>query len=194
MTEQPTTDEPTKAAPDLNADAGKHATDQATEFGNSLFAWTTLTFDDGSTMEIPPQPSLRQLDDECLAAYDQLIVEAESYDREEIELPERTVTDGDGAVMVLPPETKKGNYRHPYHKGGVLVTPPWEVQEVQTAIGPEQYALLRTKKIKGRKAGAGDVRRIWNEQGLRMMERQKSDTFREGGSSDLAPVAAPDSK
>jgi hypothetical protein len=190
------TDAATDAAetPNVNADAGRHATDQATEYDASIFAWTTLRFDDGSSMQIPPQPSLRQLDDDCLAEYDRLMVEAESYDREDIELPERTIKDDEGNEMTLPAETKKGPYRQPYHKGGVLLSPPFEVQEVKAAIGPEQYELLRSKTINGRRAGAGDVRRIWNESGLRLMERQKRDSKSSDSTGDLAPVAAPDSQ
>lgn len=190
------TDAATEAAetPDVNADAGRHATDQATEYDASIFAWTTLTFDDGSSMQIPPQPSLRQLDDDCLAAYDQLIVEAESYDREDIELPERTIKDDEGNEMTLPAETKKGAYRQPYHKGGELVSPPFEVQEVKAAIGADQYEFLRSKTINGRRAGAGDVRRIWNEAGLRLMERQKRDSKSADSTGDLAPVAPADSQ
>lgn len=191
---QPTPAAESTPADDPNADAGRHATDQATEYDSSIFAWTTLTFDDGSSMQIPPQPSLRQLDDDCLAAYDQLIVESQSYDREDIELPERTIKDDEGNEMTLPAETKKGAYRQPYHKDGVLVSPPWEVQEVATAIGPEQYQELRSKTINGRRAGAGDVRRIWNEQGMRLMERQKRDSKSADSAGDLAPVAAPDSQ
>lgn len=191
---QPTPAAESTPADDPNANAGRYATDQATEYGASIFAWTTLTFDDGSSMQIPPMPSLRQLDDDCLAAYDQLIVESESYDREDIELPERTVKDDEGNEMTLPAETKKGPYRQPYHKDGVLLSPPWEVREVQAAIGPEQYAELRSKTINGRRAGANDVRRIWSEQGLRVMERQKRDSKSSDSTGDLAPVAAADSQ
>lgn len=191
---QPLSAESTTPADDPNANAGRQATDQATEYDGSIFAWTTLTFDDGTSIQIPPQPSLRQLDDDCLAEYDRLMVEAESYDREDIELPERTVRDDEGNEMILPAETKKGPYRQPYHKDGVLVSPPWEVQEVRAAIGAEQYELLRSKKINGRRAGAGDVRRIWNENGLRLMERQKRDSKSADGAGDLAPVAPADSQ
>lgn len=193
MTEQPTTDEPTKA-PDPNADAGKHATDQATEYGNDVFGWHELTFDDGTTLQVPPHPNLRQLDDDCLGAYDRLTVESKSYDREEISLPERTIKGDDGSEMVLPPETKPGDYVYPYHKGGVLVSPPFEVQEVQAAIGPEEYALLRSKTIKGRRANAGDVSRLWKEQGLRLMERQKSDSKSADSANSVAAVPAADSQ
>lgn len=172
-----------------NADAGRHATDQATEYDGSIFSWTTLTFDDGTSIQIPPQPNLRQLDDDCLAAYDQLTVEAESYDHEDI--PESKVTGDDGKEVVIPAHKK---YRQPYHKDGVLVSPPWEVQEVRAAIGPEQYELLRSKTINGRRAGAGDVRRVWNEAGLRLMERQKRDSKSADSAGDLAPVAAADSQ
>ncbi|MBX9638356.1 hypothetical protein ACX9NE_26765 [Mycobacterium sp. ML4] len=191
---QPTPASESAPADDPNANAGRIATDQATEYDASIFAWTTLRFDDGSSMQIPPQPSLRQLDDDCLAAYDRLIVESESYDREVIELPERTIKDDDGNEMTLPAETKEGPYRQPYRKDGVLLSPPWEVQEVQAAIGPEQYEFLRSKMIDGRRAGAGDVRRIWSEQGLRLMERQKRDSKSADSTGDLAPVAAADSE
>lgn len=179
--------------PDPNADAGRHAAEQAKEY-DSVFAPLTLTFDDGTTLEIPPQPSLRMLDDDCLEAYDRLIFEAESYDREEISLPERKVKDDEGNEMVLPAETKKGGYIIPYRKDRVLISPPWEVQEVQAALGPENYELLRSKKINGRRACAGDVRRKWNEQGLRLMERQKSDSKSQDSADSVAAVPAPDSQ
>lgn len=186
-------EQPSSPEPDLNADAGRHAAEQAKEY-DSVFAPLTLTFDDGTTMEIPPQPSLRMLDDDCLDAYNRLVVEAESYDREEIHLPERTVKDDEGNEMTLPAETKLGNYLLPYRKDGVLISPPWEVQEVQAAIGQENYALLRSKTIKGRRASSADVRRLWNEQGLRLMERQKRDSKSADSTGDLAPVAAADSQ
>lgn len=186
---QPLSADSTPPADDPNANSGRLATDQATEYDASIFAWTTLTFDDGTKMQIPPQPNLRQLDDDCLAAYDQLIVESESYDHEDI--PESTVTGDDGKEVVIPAHKK---YRQPYHKGGVLLNPPWEVQEVRAAIGPDQYELLRSKTINGRRAGAGDVRRIWNEAGLRLMERQKRDSKSADSTGDLAPVAASDSQ
>ena len=188
------TDAATEAAetPDVNADAGRHAAEQAKEY-DSVFASHTMTFDDGTTLEIPPQPSLRMLDDDCLEAYDRLIFESESYDR--ADLPERSVKDADGNVMTLPAEPGKGALLGPpYRKDGKLISPPWEVQEVQAVLGPEAYAVLRSKTIKGRKANAGDVRRIWNEQGLRIMERQKSDSKSPAGADGVAAVPASDSQ
>ena len=67
-----------------------------------------LTLDDGTVIEIPPHPNLRMLDDDALAAWDQLWFDLEDYDHHEITLPERVVRDADGTEMVLPPETRQG--------------------------------------------------------------------------------------
>ena len=65
---------------------------------------------------MPPHPNLRMLDDDALAAWDQLWFELESYDHHEVTLPERVVKDADGTEMVLPPETRQGALKVPYRK------------------------------------------------------------------------------
>ncbi|AXN50935.1 hypothetical protein MMRN_38400 [Mycobacterium marinum] len=177
--------------------AGVQAAEQAAEYNNLLFASLTLRFDDGTSMSIPPQPSLRMLDDDCLAAYDELHFEAESYDRgPDVIIPEHQALDKDGKPTgaTIPEEIVKGNLLVPYRKEGKLVSPPFDVREVMAVLGEEKYRELRSKTIDGRPACAADVRRLWGEQGLKLMERQKSDSKSPEGPSVLASLAAPDSQ
>ena len=179
-----------------SADAARHAREQAKEY-DSPFAPGQLTFDDGSTMEIPPDPRLRMLDDDCLEAYDELLFESESYDRgPDVIIPEHQALDKDGKPTgaTIPEETVRGPLLTPYRKDGVLVKPPWEVKVVRAALGGDKYAELRCKQINGRSANAGDVWKLWSAQGLVLMERQAADPKSGGSSGDLAPVAAPDSE
>lgn len=188
----------TQPNPTEIADAGAQAAEQAAEYNSILFATMTLQFDDGSTMQIPPQPSLRMLDDDCLAAYDQLLFETESYDRgPDVIIAEHQALDKDGKPTgaVIPEETVKGPLLGPpYRKDGVLVSPPFEVREVMAALGDDKYKELRSKTIDGRPACAADVRRLWGEQGLKLMERQKSDSKSSEGPGVLAPLAKADSQ
>lgn len=178
--------------------AGQQAAEQAAEYNSILFAPLTLHFDDGTSLPIPPQPQLRMLDDDCLAAYDQLLFETESYDRApDVVIPAHEALDKDGKPTgaKIPEETVKGPLLGPpYRKDGVLVSPPYEVREVQAALGDEKYKLLRSKTIEGRPACAADVRRLWGQQGLKLLERQKVDPKSAESSSVLETLAAPDSQ
>lgn len=181
------------------SNASAESREQATAYG-SIFAPHKLTFDDGTTMEIPPHPSLRMFDDERQADYDQLMFEAESYERgPDIFIPEQKVKDSAGNELTLPADTRPGNLLVPYRRknaDGVIevVRPPHEVKVVQAAIGPEAYELLRSKKIDGQQAGARHVWQVWNEQGTSLVKRQVADPKSDGGSGDLADVPASDSK
>lgn len=173
-------------------EAAAEARAQAVEY-DSVFSPITLTLDDGEVIEIPPHPNLRILDDDILAAYEELIFEAESYDRgPEIYIPEQKAKDRAGNEITLPSETRPGALLVPYRKNGKLISPPHTVRVVQVVLGEQDYARLRAGKIDGRRGSAGEVWRIWNEQSQRLLDRQRADSKSDGGGVDLAPVPAPD--
>lgn len=185
---QPSTPE----AKPTSSHAGKEALDQAEEY-DGIFAWLELTFDDGDTMKIPPPPDCRLFEtEEQLIAYDDLVVEKESFDRQG--LPERTVKDDEGNEMTLPADPKKGPLVWPpYRKDGVPVK-GYEARVVRTALGDEKYDLLLTKMIDGHRAGYADVHLLWTRRGEKIMEREASDPKSKGSAGDLAAVAATDSE
>ena len=146
----------------------------------SVFAPTALELDDGTVIDIPPHPNLRMLDDDRQAAYEELLFETESYDRlPDIHFPEQTLDSG----AVIPADTKRGALLEPYRKGGELIKPPHSVRVVQAALGEDVYTVLRAG---GR--SAADVWRIWNEQGLRITERQAADSKSNGSALGVAAL------
>lgn len=190
----------TQPIPDPNTDAGAKAAEQATAYGNDIFAIKDLRLDDGTIIKIPPHPTLRLLDDDALADLDQLEFDLESYDRHpDIYVPEQKGKDRNGDEITLPAEVKPGAVKIPYRKTDPdtnkteLLNPPYEVQIVAIAIGKAAYAKLRAGKINGRKGSAADVLRIWNARTAELEGRRESDSKSDGGADVLADVAAPDS-
>lgn len=175
----------------------RDAREQAKAY-NSIFAPRQLTLDDGTTIEIPPHPNLRMLDDDAQAALERLEFELESYDRHpEIYIPEQKVKDRGGNEMILPAETKPGPLKTPHRKTdpntkkAELLDPPYTVQVAQIALG-DDYAKLRAGKINGRKGSAADVWRVWNEQGQELVDRADADPKSDGSAEDLAGSPPPD--
>jgi hypothetical protein len=169
--------------PSNRPEAGRRAREQAAAY-DSVFAATPLelTYEDGSTetIEIPPHPNLSMLDDERQEAYEELMFEAEGFDREpDIYIPEQTLDNG----VVLPAETKKGRVLQPYRKDGELVKPPHSVRVVQACLGDDVYAKLRRAS-----KSAADVWRIWNQQGLDLAARSDADPKSNGRTSGLVSL------
>jgi hypothetical protein len=164
--------------PAQTSGATKRAREQAAAY-DSVFASTLLDLEDGlPPLEIPPHPNLRMLDDERQEAYEELMFEVENYDRApDVYVPEQTLPSG----AVLPARTLKGDLLLPYRKDGELVKPPNSIRIVQVALGDEAYGRLRAA---GR--NASDVWRIWNQQGLKLSDRQDGDQFPNGSTSGLA--------
>ena len=78
-----------KKLPNTASDAGSKAREQAEAY-NSLLADQELELEDGSILKVPPHPDLGMMDDEQMEAYEELLVEVESYDREpDIVIPEQ---------------------------------------------------------------------------------------------------------
>lgn len=177
------------SAPDLPQVPGApaRARDQA-DAHDSVFAPGGLELSDGSTIEIPPHPNLRMLDDDRQAAYEELMFEAESYDREDdVFIPEQRLRDpetGNETGVVLPAQTRRGELKVPFRKGGELIKPPHSVRVVQVALGDQEYARLRA----GGKSAA-DVWRVWNDQGLRIADRQVVDSKSNGRAGAVAPLS-----
>lgn len=166
--------------------AGQRAREQADAY-ESVFAPTLLTLDNGDVVSIPPHPNLSMLDDAGQEAYEDLLMEAETYDREpDIYIPEQRLRgpDGNENGVVLPAETKQGALKNPYRKGGVRITPAWRTQVVMAALGPQKYAQLTA----GGKS-AGDVWSIWNEQSLRVADRQNFRSSLNGRPSPVVPIS-----
>lgn len=181
-----------------NADPGKRAADQAKAY-DSVFAPRELRLDDGTVIEVPPHPNLRMLDDDALAAWDELWFELESYDHHEITLPERTVTDADGTEMTLPAETKQGGLKVPYRRTDpntgktALLNPPYEVRVAQIALG-DDYATLRAGTVGGKRGAARHVWALWNAQGFDLTERQAADPKSVDRADGVEAVAPADSQ
>jgi|SRR5579875_969913 len=172
-----------------NRNAHQQAAQQA-KAHKSAFAPTPMKLDYGDghteTIEIPPHPSLRMLEDERLEAYEDLLFEAETkYDREpDIIIPEQRLENG----LIVPQETKRGAIKIPQRITTVdeetgeerteLVKPPWAVAVVIACLGEETY-----DKIKAAGKSAADVWRIWNESAMELDGRRERDPFRGPGSS-----------
>lgn len=183
--------------PNTSNKAAREAREQAEAY-DSMLADIELTLDDGSTIKIPPHPDLGMLDDERMEAYEALIYETESYDREEdIFIPEQRLRDpetGKETGVVLPSDTRKGALKRPYRKtdkdgNTQLITPPHSVQVVQTCLGELEY-----KRLCEGGYSAKDVWRIWGRQGLELRERQSNDPKSAGSGVDLATVPTTDSE
>lgn len=186
---------------DTVPNAGKEASEQAKAYG-SPFAPRKLHLDGGGVIEVPPHPNLRMFDDDALAELEALNFELESYDRHpDRVIPAQSIKDKAGNILELPAETIPGALKTNPHrktdpdtKAVTVMSPPYEVRVAKIALGEEDYAKLRAGKVDGRKGSAADVWRIWNEQGLEVADRQKSDSKSDGSSVDLAAVPTPDSE
>lgn len=187
--------------PTKPVDAAAQAREQAAVY-DALFAPSTLTFDDGTAISIPPPPSLRMLDDDQQADYDELLFESESYDRaDDVEVPEQKVYDKNTGQLIttIPASTRPGPLLVPHRKTDaegttVLIKPAWEVRVVRAALGVETYKKLRAGTIGGRPGTARDVWDIWNRQTMAMTGRRDADPKSSGGDVDLAPVPEADSQ
>lgn len=144
--------------------AARRAREQAANY-DSVFDPTPLELDNGDVIDIPPHPNLNMLDEDEQEAYEDLLAEMRSYDREpDIYIPEQKLENG----VVLPAETRRGALiGPPYYKDGVRVTPAHRTRVVQAALGAEKYAQLRAAG-----KSSADVWRIWNDQGLKVADRQ----------------------
>ncbi|MDV6979658.1 hypothetical protein [Mycobacterium intracellulare] len=195
--------QPTEARNDqqpAKSDDARHAREQAAEY-DSPFASTELKLDDGTVIMVPPDPRLRLLDDDALIALDRLNLEIESYDRHpDIFIPEQKIKDRAGNEITLPSETRPGALKEPHRKTDpetgqqILLDPPYTVQVVQIALGPEDYARLRAGTINGRRGSCADVNRIWNEQGTALVKRQAADSKSDGSPGVLEGISPPDSE
>lgn len=194
--------QPTEARNDqqpAKSDNTRHAREQASEY-DSPFASTELKLDDGTVIVVPPDPRLRLLDDDALIALDRLNLEIESYDRHpDIFIPEQKIKDRAGNEITLPSETRPGALKEPHRKTDpegqqILLDPPYTVQVVQIALGPEDYARLRAGTINGRRGSAAHVNRIWNEQGAALVKRQAADSKSDGSPGVLEGISPPDSE
>jgi hypothetical protein len=162
--------------------SGQRAREQAAEIPDSVFAPTPLLLDNGDVLDIPPHPNLNMLDDDRQAEYEELLFDVEeNYDREpDIYYPQQTLDNG----RVLAEETKRGALKFPYRKGGELVKPPHSRRIVEIALGADGYA-----KLKAGGKQAADVWRIWNEQGLRVADRQNFRPQTNGRPSAVGPLS-----
>lgn len=177
--------------PNTAPEAGRQARDQASAY-DSLFADTKLELNDGSFISIPPHPDLGMLDDEQMDAYEDLVMEQESYDREEdIYIPEQRLLDSNGneTGVVIPATTEKGALKRPFRINGVRVKPAYSVRVAQIALGEEGYARLR----KGGK-NAADVWRIWGRQAAELADRQAGDDKSSGSALGMEAVSEADSE
>lgn len=177
--------------PNTAPNAGAQARAQANVY-DSLFADTKLKLDDGSFIAIPPHPDLGMLDDDQMDAYEDLVMELETYDREEdIFIPEQRLLDAKGneTGVVLPSSTERGQVKRPFRKDGVRVKPAHSVRVAKISLGEEGYQRLRAG---GR--SAKDVWRIWGRQAAELADRSAADDKSTGSALDLEAVSATDSE
>lgn len=177
--------------------AAKEARDQATAY-DSVMADIELELDDGTTMTIPPHPDLGMLDDDRLEAYEELLFERESYDRDDdIFIPEQRLKDtetGKETGVVLPATTRRGQLKIPYRRtdsdgNTELIKPPHSVKVIQAVLGDADY-----KRLTEGGRSAKDVWRIWGRQGIELQEREAADPKSVGSLVDLEAVSTPDSE
>lgn len=160
--------------------SGVRAREQADAY-DSMFASIPLELNDGTILNLPPHPNLGMLDDAQQEAYEELMFEVESYDREsDIIFKEQTLPSG----TVIPQEVRRGELKTPYRKDGVLVKPPHRTRVVQVALGERDYARL----IAGG-CNAVDVWRCWHEQTVRIADRQAVDSKSNGSSNNLVSLS-----
>lgn len=177
--------------PNTAPNAGAQARAQANVY-DSLFSDTKLELDDGSFIAIPPHPDLGMLDDDQMDAYEDLVMELETYDREEdIFIPEQRLLDAKGneTGVVLPSSTERGQIKRPFRKDGVRVKPAHSVRVAKIALGEDGYQRLRAG---GR--SAKDVWRIWGRQAAELADRSAADSKSDGGALGLATISTPDSE
>ena len=177
--------------PNTAPNAGAQARAQANVY-DSLFSDTKLELNDGSSIAIPPHPDLGMLDDDQMDAYEDLVMELETYDREDdIFIPEQRLLDAKGneTGVVLPSSTERGQVKRPFRKDGVRVKPAHSVRVAKIALGEEGYQRLRAG---GR--SAKDVWRIWGRQAAELADRSAADDKSDGGALGLAAVSETDSE
>ena len=177
----------TNTAPNAGAQARAQA-----EVYDSLFADTKLELDDGSYISIPPHPDLGMLDDDQMDEYEDLLLELETYDREEdVFIPEQRLLDAKGneTGVVLPSSTERGQLKRPFRKDGVRVKPAHSVRVAMIALGEDGYNRLRAG---GR--SAKDVWRVWGRQAAELADRRANDDKSVGSALGLAAVPKTDSE
>ena len=177
--------------PNTAPNAGAQARAQA-EVYDSLFADTKLELDDGSYISIPPHPDLGMLDDDQMDEYEDLLLELETYDREEdVFIPEQRLLDAKGneTGVVLPSSTERGQLKRPFRKDGVRVKPAHSVRVAMIALGEDGYNRLRAG---GR--SAKDVWRVWGRQAAELADRRANDDKSVGSALGLAAVPKTDSE
>lgn len=197
----PEDDDKPKDLPTKPETAAADAREMAQQY-DSIFEPTPLKLDDGKTIEIPPHPNLRMLDPDEQAAYDQLLFDLKSYDREpDVEVPAQKVYDKNTNQLIttIPASTRPGPLIVPHQKtdengNTVLITPSWEERTVRAALGKKKYEQLRAGTIKGRPGTPRDVWNHWNKQNLAVTKRADEDDKSSGGTVDLAPVPEADSE
>lgn len=156
-----------------SASPAAEAREQAKAY-DSLFANQELDLPNGGTIEIPPHPDFGMLDDDRQEAYEELVFETESYDREpDIFIPEHYRKDKDGKDTgpLQPAETLRGELKRPFRKTdseGIvhLIKPPYSVRVVQAALGAADYA-----RLKAGGGSAADVWKVWARQGAEVRSR-----------------------
>lgn len=166
------------------ADAQAEALDQAEEY-QGLFAPTPLTLDNGDVIKIPPHPEYGMLPDEAMDLYDELLFMVDTvYERDEdVYIPEQKLDNG----ITLPATTQRGALKRPFRikrENGVseLVKPSHTTKLVRIALGDDY------EKLKPGGKSSADVWKIWQEQSLRIRERQARDSKSASGPVAVAPV------
>jgi hypothetical protein len=92
------------------------------ELFERLTADTPLTLKDGTVIQVPPHPQFGFLGDDQLDAYEELVFEAKSYDREDDVVDQYEVKRPDGK-LITPAKSVKGPLKVPHQKDGKVIRP-----------------------------------------------------------------------
>lgn len=175
--------------------AAKEAREQAEAY-RSLLAGGELELDNGETIKIPPHPEFGIMDDDTQEEYEDYMffVDTECEREPDVIIPAHRMKNDEGVEVgpLYPEETIRGALKQPLRQvidgKAVRLTPSHRTKLVQIVLGDLKY-----KQLQAGGKGAGDVWKLWNEQGLEVKERQGRSQA-DGSAVGLAAVPTPDSQ
>ena len=98
----------------------------------------------------------------------------------------------------MPAEVRQGALKVPYRKTDpktgktVLMSPPFDVQQIKIILGEQAYAALRAGTINGERGSVAHVKAVWRKQGKAIERRQADDSKSVDSPEVLADVAPAD--
>lgn len=158
--------------------SNREAKEQAADYFG-FTAGVSIQLDNGKVFEIP-NPAM--LDDDQQERYEEFLFVLEQCDREEdIEVPERTLSDG----TVLPAATVKGDLKKPLRINNELLKPSYNVRLAQVLFGEDGYA-----DFKAAGGSGSQVALEWTRMNREFQERLDADSKSAGDDSAVEAVRA----